>query len=92
MSQQNYLMVNELTNVVDNVCVWDGNLNTWQPPAGYLMLVAATTPAKIWMLNSEQTEYVLTEEIGVGQIGFVWDGDCAITNEPQPIPPQPSVL
>jgi hypothetical protein len=86
--EQNYLMINDSTNVVDNICIWDGNPNTWQPPSNYLMLVQATTPAYVWVLNSDKTAYVLGEITGAGQIGFTWDGTAVTTNEPQPAPPQ----
>jgi hypothetical protein len=29
-----------LNNVVENIISWDGDLNTWQPPAGYTMVIA----------------------------------------------------
>ncbi len=86
MTTQNYLMVNS-ENVVDNICVWDGDTNTWQPPEGYTMLVQSTTPAMVWELNAEKTDYVLTEQIGMGAIGFTWDGTVCITNQPKPNPP-----
>jgi hypothetical protein len=82
MTTQNYLMIQE--NIVTNVCVWDGNTQTWQPPQDTTMLVQATTPTKIWELNAEKTDYVLTDSIGDGSIGFTWDGSFAITNEPKP--------
>jgi len=84
MSAQNYCMVNEATNVCDNVVVWDGNPNTWAPPAGYLMLVQATTPAKNWVWIDNAW---VIEVSGEGQIGFTWDGTYLITNEPQPTKP-----
>lgn len=84
---QNYLMINESTNIVENVSVWDGNPNTWTPPAGYLMIVQATTPAIVWELNENKTDYVLTEELGLGQIGFTWDGTKCVTNESKPPAP-----
>jgi hypothetical protein len=84
MSAQNYCMVNEATNVCDNVVLWDGNPNTWAPPAGYLMLVQATTPAKNWVWIDDS--WVL-EVSGEGQIGYTWDGTYLITNEPQPTEP-----
>jgi hypothetical protein len=86
--EQNYLMVNS-ENVVDNICVWDGNPNTWQPPEGYTMLVQATTPAMVWELNAEKTDYVLTEQIGMASIGFTWNGTVCTTNESKPNPPAP---
>jgi hypothetical protein len=47
--EQNYLMVNTSTNIVENIFVWNGDTNTWQPPANTLMLVQATTPAMVWL-------------------------------------------
>lgn len=81
MKVQAYCMVNP-ENVCDNVCVWDGNTNTWQPPTGYTMLVQETTPAMVW--GWDGSDFVLVEEIGQGQIGFTWDGNALITNQPLP--------
>ena len=33
----NWAMIQD--SVVVNVCIWDGDTNTWQPPEGYLMVV-----------------------------------------------------
>ena len=88
MTTQNYCMVNESTNVVDNVCLWDGNPDTWQPPADYLMLVQATTPAKIWTWDAEQKVWSLTVQDGVGGIGFTWDGTYLTTGDPMPPAPK----
>lgn len=84
MTTQNYCMINGQTNVCDNVCMWDGDTQTWTPPPDYLMLVQATTPAKIWGLINGNWE--LVETTGQGGIGFTWDGSFLITNEPQPAP------
>ena len=67
--------------------VWDGDVNTWQPPADATMLVQSTTPTKIWDINADKTEFVLTESVGNANIGFTWDGTFAITNEPKPVVP-----
>jgi hypothetical protein len=92
MSTQNYCMVDTETNVCDNICVWDGNTDTWTPPPGQLMLVQATTPAKLWDWNNEIQQWVLQEQVGGGGVGFTWDGVALTTNEPMPPPPvQPSV-
>ena len=88
MTIQNYLMINESTNVVDNICLWDGNTNTWQPPTDTLMLVQATTPAIVWVLNADKTDFILGEQLGVGQIGFTWDGTVLTTNQAKPPAPQ----
>ena len=37
MVEQNWAMI--LDSVVENVCIWDGDTSTWQPPSGYLMEV-----------------------------------------------------
>lgn len=86
MTTQNYLMVNQATNIVDNVCIWDGNPQNWTPPAGYLMLVDATTPALIWFFDPPINDYVLKQELGAGGIGFTWNGTECVTNEPKPVP------
>lgn len=77
-------------NVVTNVCLWDGDTNTWQPPQDATMLLQETTPAKIWDWNPEEKDYVLVESIGSGGIGFTWDGTFAVTNEPKPELPTPA--
>ena len=78
-------MVNKETNICDNVCVWDGNPETWTPPANYLMLVQDTTPAKNWALNESVTPPIYELKVtGVGSIGYTWDGTYLITNQPQP--------
>jgi hypothetical protein len=87
MTVQNYLMINQSTNVVDNVCLWDGNPNTWQPPAGYLMLVQSTTMALVWGFDKAVDDYVLVQKMGDGQIGFNWNGTECVTNEQKPPKP-----
>ena len=89
MTTKNYLMIQE--NVVTNVCVWDGNTQTWQPPQDATMLVLETTLTKVWQLNEEKTDFVLTDSIGDASIGFTWDGEVAITNQPKPQKPIPSI-
>jgi hypothetical protein len=82
MTIQNYLMVEN--NVVTNICVWDGDINTWTPPSDTTMLIQATTPSMVWKLNSDKTDWILTEIIGDGAIGFTWDGSVLTTNQPKP--------
>ena len=90
MTTQNYCMVNTETNTCDNVCVWDGNPDTWTPPSDYLMLVQATTPAKVWEWDAATETWVLGVEMGEGQIGFTWDGTYLTTDQTQPtVAPQP---
>ena len=46
MTTQNYLIVE--AHIVTNNVVWDGDVNTWTPPADSIQLIQATTPAMIW--------------------------------------------
>ena len=82
---QNYLIIE--SNVVTNVTVWNGDTSTWTPPIGSIALIQSTTSAMVWELNFDKTDYVLTESIGAGAIGFTWDGSSCITNEPKPVVP-----
>ena len=82
MTTQNYLIVE--ANIVTNNVVWDGDVNTWTPPADSIQLIQATTPAMVWELNADKTDYVLTEQVGAGDIGFTWDGTVLTTNQPKP--------
>jgi len=89
MTTQNYLMVNQSTNVVDNICVWDGDINTWQPPTDTLMLIQADTEALVWQavhVDEKITDYVLVEILGAGAIGFTWNTTTQVltTNQPKP--------
>lgn len=83
---QNYCMVNEATNICDNICVWDGNPDTWTPPPGYLMLVQADTMALVWIWDAAINDWALAQAQGQGQIGYVWNGTELVTNEPKPAP------
>jgi hypothetical protein len=88
MTSQNYLIIEN--NVVTNVCLWDGDVNTWQPPADATMLVQSIIPAMVWetvMTDKKVTDWVLVEQMGAGSIGFTWDGTVLTTNEPQPAIP-----
>ena len=91
MTTQNYLVIE--ANVVTNLCVWDGDTNTWQPPADATMLIQADTNALVWQLNSDKTDSVLVEVLGQGQIGFTWNPTTQVltTNQPKPtVPVQPA--
>ena len=95
MTLQNYCMVDETNNICENVCLWDGDPNTWQPPAGYLTLVQATTPAKDWAWNATDKVWFLEVQMGDGKIGYTWDGTYLVTSDPMPSKPpvedQPTV-
>jgi hypothetical protein len=90
MTTQNYLMISNATNVVQNICSWDGNTETWTPPVDTLMLIQSTIPAMIWepvVVDNKVTDWVLAEVLGQGQIGFTWNGSVCTTNEPKPAIP-----
>jgi hypothetical protein len=89
MTTQNYLIIE--SNIVTNNVVWDGNPDTWQPPAGSIQMIDATTPAMIWqpvLVNSKVIDFVLEEQLGAGDIGFTWNGSVLTTNEPKPPIPE----
>lgn len=90
MTNQNYFVIEE--NTVNNLVYWDGNVDTWQPPADATMLVAETTPAMVWQITTDKPPtYVLVEKIGEGDIGFTWNGSVLTTNLPMPTLPKPAI-
>lgn len=91
-----YCMINKQTNVCDNIIEWDGNINHWTPPENYTMVLHSNTKSKTWKLNKDFTQWVLTESFGNCEIGYIFDGEFYITNQPQPteipvLEPQPEV-
>ena len=91
MKIQNYFVVEN--NLVTNLVSWDGNVNTWTPPENAIMLIQEDTNAMVWqpvIVDKKITDFVLTEILGNGDIGFTWNGTVLSTNEPKPpIPIQP---
>jgi len=86
MTVQQYFVVE--SNVVTNSVMWDGDVNTWQPPTNSTMLIRSDTEAKVWAYDKVSNSYVLTTVLGAGGVGFTWDGSVLTTNEPQPAPPK----
>ena len=93
MTTQNYLIIEN--NVVTNNVVWDGNTQTWTPPADSIQLIQATTPAMVWVGTKVENlpatipptytiTYNLEEVVGAGDIGFTWNGTVLTTNQPKP--------
>jgi len=85
MTVQTYLMVQ--ADVVTNSLLWDGNPETWTPPADATMLPQETTPAMVWIpvvVDGKIVDNVLEQVIGAGQIGFTWNGTVLTTNAPKP--------
>lgn len=87
MSRQNYILINKATNVVENIIVWDGDTKAWMPPEELLVLVNAQTPAIVWDLNVDKTDYELVEKLGFAEKDFTWDGRACITNQEKPAKP-----
>lgn len=88
MTTKPYFIVQE--NVVTNCVLWDGNTEIWAPPQNAIMLIVESTPAMIWELNQDKTDYILVEQIGAGDIGFTWGGSVLTTNQPKPVIPTQS--
>jgi len=91
---QNYLIVE--ANIVTTVVVWNGDTTVWTPPEGSIALVQATTPAMVWQAvvdpdTKKIIDYTLVEVLGVGSIGFTWDGTVLTTNQPKPVVPDTPV-
>jgi hypothetical protein len=85
---QDYLIIQ--SNVVTNLVVWNGDTTQWTPPQGSIALVQTTTPAMVWeatVVDGVIIAWNLVEKIGVGAIGFTWDGTVLTTNQPEPIIP-----
>ena len=85
MTTQNYLIVEN--NIVTNSVVWDGDINTWTPPVDSIALAEATTRTMVWqpvVEDGKTTDWVLTEQLGGGAIGFTWDGEVLTTNISEP--------
>jgi hypothetical protein len=87
MTTKNYFIVEN--NVVTNDVVWDGNIQTWNPPTDSIQLIQTTTPALVWVLDktTQPASYKLEEKVGAGDIGFTWNGSVLTTNEPKPAIP-----
>ena len=87
MTISQYLIIEN--NIVTNIVIWDGNTQTWTPPADSIQLIQADILAMIWeqVVGSKPPAWVLTEVLGAGGIGFTWDGTVLTTNEPEPQPP-----
>ena len=91
--EQDYLIIQN--NVVTNNVTWNGDTNVWTPPPGSIALVKANTPAMVWVDFQTEftpptvpptyvTKYELREVMGVGDVGFTWDGSVLTTNQPDP--------
>lgn len=46
MDLKRWALINDTTNIVVNVCDWDGNPETWQAPAG---IITVEIPQDSWV-------------------------------------------
>jgi hypothetical protein len=93
MTVQNYFVVQ--ADVVTNLVIWDGDTNTWTPPADAIMLVQADTQALIWtpvVVDEKITDWILTETLGAGDIGFTWNETTQLLTTNQSKPEVPVTL
>lgn len=86
MEPKNYCIVNQSSGICENIVLWDGRIETWTPPDGYLALERDKVPVKKWFWKTDIKDWVLETAMGEGSIGFTWDGDHLHTNEPKPNP------
>lgn len=59
MAVERWAMIKDGT--VINVCLWDGQLSTWQPPEGIEMQLAPDQVAIDWTYDGEWHEPVTAE-------------------------------
>jgi len=53
------------------------------------MLIQSTTMALVWIFDKAVEDFVLGQQVGMGQIGFSWNGAECVTDEQKPPKPQP---
>jgi hypothetical protein len=82
MTDKTYLLVEN--NVVTNVVVWDG-LSDWIVPNGMIALDQDTTPTMVWTVPTATTASVLEPIMGIGAIGYTWNGSTLSTGQTQPV-------
>jgi hypothetical protein len=82
MEDKKYLIIQN--NVVVNLVVWNGDVNTWTPPSGSIALIQESTLARVWRPDQTTQQYVLQAILGEGGVDFTWDGTILTTYEPQP--------
>lgn len=83
MENKNYLIIEN--NVVTNIIVWDGDTTKWAPPANVVVLSQQDTPAKVWVEKEELEDFVLEGQLGLGAVGYTWDGTALTTYEQKPV-------
>jgi hypothetical protein len=69
-----YALVNKETNTVDNIILWDGNINIWQPPETHQAVFAEDKLTLLWVWNSDLNDYEQKEFVDSLDLGLKWDG------------------
>jgi hypothetical protein len=85
MTNQDYLIIEN--NVVTNSVMWDGDVQNWTPPTNSILVVQSETQAMVWVVDASVKDFKLEQRLGVGKIGYTWDGNVLTTNEPKPVLP-----
>ena len=67
-----YLQIDNASNTVTNIILWDGGSN-WTPPEGCTMIDSATIATLHWQFNEETKDYELAQTKDFYDIGFTWD-------------------
>ena len=94
MTTQSYLIIE--SGVVTNIVMWDGNTETWVPPANSIQIVKDTVTTKLWEPFTQTVDgktvidWHLIEVPAVAEVGYTWDGQYITTNEPKPTLPTPT--
>lgn len=73
---KNYALVNLDTNIVEKVVYWDGvsPITINDAPPQYQIILIEDKPSLVWDCNFDTKEQFLTEKIGLGSPGMIWDG------------------
>lgn len=85
---KNYALVNSNTMTVEKVVYWDGisPITIYDAPAQYQMILIEDKPSMVWDCNFETNEQFLTEKLGLGSPGMIWDGTkFSMTQESKPV-------
>ena len=86
MTVQTYFVINTSVDpaVCENICVWDGNTETWNPGQDYITIPVEGTNALVWSYEKSSNSFILVECDGGGKVGYTWNGTNLVTNVPKP--------
>jgi|DEB19_MinimDraft_3_1074340.scaffolds.fasta_scaffold141949_2 hypothetical protein len=84
---KNYALVNSATNIVEKIVYWDGlqPITIHDAPPEYQMILVEDKPALVWDYNFDTKQQFLSEKLGLGSPGMIWDGTkFSMTAESKP--------